>query len=157
MTAKKIMNWYAHPASWSLILKRYLPCLALCSLLWELAQLPLYTLWEEARPGWIAFSVAHCTAGDILIGAAALILALILSRAGEPANWHTTRVSLLTVVLTVSYTLASEWLNLGQGNWGYSPWMPVLPWIGVGLAPLLQWVVVPLAAIWWTARHPQNR
>lgn len=147
------MNWYACPDSWSLILRRYLPSLTLCSLLWELVQLPLYTIWVEARPGWIAFAVAHCTAGDILIGTMTLMVALILSRASEPANWPATRVGTLTVVLAVSYTLLSEWLNVDQGSWAYSSLMPVLPWIGVGLAPVMQWVIVPLVAFWWAIRH----
>lgn len=34
------MNWYAYTESWSFILRRFLPRLALYSLGWELAQLP---------------------------------------------------------------------------------------------------------------------
>ncbi|MBI4757135.1 MAG: hypothetical protein HY778_17315, partial [Betaproteobacteria bacterium] len=70
-------RWYACPQAWSFILLRYLPRLALLSLAWEIAHLPLYTIWREGSPGWIAFAVAHCTAGDVLIGAATLMLALI--------------------------------------------------------------------------------
>ena len=81
------MNWYAHRESWSFVLQRFLPRLGLYSLGWELAQLPLYTIWDEGTPAWIAFAVVHCTAGDVLIGVAALLLALIVSRAPEPAAW----------------------------------------------------------------------
>jgi hypothetical protein len=153
----KRMNRYMCRESWSLILRRYLPCLALSSLLWELVQLPLYTLWADATPGWIAFSVVHCTAGDVLIGTAALLLALVLNRAGEPGDWPATRVITATIVLTVSYTVLSERLNLSRGSWTYSSWMPVLPWIGVGLAPLAQWVLVPLATFCWSLRNVRNR
>lgn len=147
----KIMNWFAHPESWSFIGRRYLPRLTFCSLIWETAQLPLYTLWAE-HPAAIAFAVAHCTVGDAMIGTAALVLALMLSRAGEPANWLRPRIAGLMVFLGVAYTLLSERINLQQGNWTYSSSMPVLPWIEVGLAPLAQWVVVPLLAWWWTNR-----
>jgi hypothetical protein len=142
--------------SWSLILRRYLPCLALGSLLWEIAQLPLYTLWAEASPRWIAFSVVHCTAGDALIGATTLLTSLVLNRAGDPVNWPVARVITLTIVLATAYTILSEQLNLSRGNWAYSPLMPVLPRVGVGLAPLVQWVLVPLAAFWWSLRKIRN-
>jgi hypothetical protein len=150
-----MMNWYAHAESWSFVLRRYLPRLALCSLAWEIAQLPLYTLWTESRLDWIAFAVVHCTVGDAMIGTAALVVALILSRAGHPANWPGTKICAWMVLLALAYTLASERINLIQGNWAYSDWMPVVPWVEVGLAPLLQWIVVPLAAWRWANRPRQ--
>ena len=43
----------------------------------------------------------------------------------------------------------SEWLNINvRGSWAYSDLMPVVPVIGTGLAPLLQWVIVPTLALW---------
>lgn len=147
------MNWYAHPESRSFILRQYLPRLAICSLTWEVVQLPLYTLWSEPRWESIAYAVAHCTAGDVLIGMAALFLALILNGAGERADWPGSRIVIWTVVAAVAYTVWSERNNLAQGNWAYSAWMPVLPWIDVGLAPLLQWIVVPLVALRWANRQ----
>lgn len=143
------MNWYAHPESWSFILRRYLPRLAICSLVWEIVQLPLYTLWAEPRLERIAYAVLHCTAGDILIGTAALLLALSLSGAGERATWPGSRVVVWMIASTVVYSVLSERINLAEDAWSYSAWMPVLPGMGVGLAPLLQWVVVPLAAWRW--------
>ncbi|MBI3146840.1 MAG: hypothetical protein HYZ18_16600 [Pseudogulbenkiania sp.] len=148
------MNWYAHPESWSFILRRYLPRLALCSLVWEIVQLPFYTLWAEPHVGWIAIAVAHCTVGDVMIGATALILSMILSGAGEPVNWPRIKLNVITVVLAVTYSLLSERVNLARGSWAYSAWMPVLPVIEVGLAPLLQWVIVPIATWWWANRQP---
>jgi len=77
-------RWYRRTQAWSFILRRYLPRLALLSLSWELAHLPLYTIWATGQPAWIAFAVVHCTAGDVLIGTVALMLALILSRQASP-------------------------------------------------------------------------
>lgn len=150
------MNWYAQPESRSFILRSYLPRLAICSLAWEVVQLPLYTLWSESRWESIAYAVIHCTAGDVLIGMAALILALILNGAGERADWPGSRIVTWTIVIAVAYTVWSERNNLAQGDWAYSAWMPVLPWIDVGLAPLLQWVVVPLVAWRWANRQPPS-
>lgn len=147
------MNWYANPKSWSFILRRFLPRLALCSLAWESVQLPLYTLWAVPRWETIAFAVAHCTVGDAMIGTAALILALALSRARDPDNWPRAKVCVLVVVLALAYTVFSERVNLALGNWSYSAWMPLLPWLEVGLSPVLQWIVVPCLAWWWAHRE----
>lgn len=147
------MNWYAHPESWSFILRRYLPRLTICSLVWEVVQLPLYTLWAEPRLERIVYAVAHCTAGDVVIGTAALLLALSFSGAGERANWPGIRIVVWMIAAAVTYTVLSERINLASGAWAYSAWMPVLPGTGIGLAPLLQWVLVPLAAWRWANRQ----
>lgn len=147
------MNWHARADSWSFIFFSFLPRLTLCSLAWETAQLPLYSLWDDPRPGTIVFAIAHCTVGDAMIGAAALVMALILSGAGERSHWPRRKICALMVILAIAYTLASERMNLAQGNWSYSAWMPVLPWIKVGLAPVLQWIVVPMIAWTWASRR----
>ena len=153
MTA--ITRWYADRAALRLIGLRYVPWLAGLSLAWEIAQLPLYTLWREAPVSWIVFSVAHCTAGDVLIGASALALALVLTRAAEPARWSWTWLGVFTAVLVAAYTVFSEWMNVGLlRNWQYSEWMPVLAFDGmrIGLSPLLQSVLVPPTALWFAGR-----
>ena len=147
------MNWITQSPSWLFILRRYLPRLAICSLVWEIGQLPLYTLWAEPRWSSIAFAILHCTVGDVMIGAAALLAALTLWRADEPASWRYANVGMTSIVLAVAYTVWSERVNLAKGSWSYSAWMPVLPWIDVGLAPLVQWVIVPSTAWWWAKQH----
>src|SRR5712691_3727222 len=101
--------WYRDAAARSLILRRYLPWLAGLSLAWEIAQLPLYTLWKQATPAYMAFAVAHCTVGDVLIGSAALAAALVITRAPALARWQWRRIALLTAVIATSYTALSEW------------------------------------------------
>lgn len=148
------MNWYVRSESWAFIVRNFLPRLLLCSLVWEIAQLPLYTMRVAPRLRSVAFAVAHCTAGDAMIGTTALVVALTLSRAGERMNWPRARIGWLMVLLAMAYTLPSERINLAYGNWTYSAWMPVLPWVKVGLAPVVQWAIVPLAAWWWANRQP---
>ena len=54
-----------------------------------------------------------------------------------------------TLAFGIGYTIYSEWLNVNvRGSWAYSDLMPVVPVIETGLAPLLQWVVVPTLALW---------
>jgi len=51
------------------------------------------------------------------------------------------------IALGAAYTILSEWLNVPiRRSWSYTAAMPVLPWLGTGLAPLLQWLVVPSLA-----------
>ncbi|TMH64754.1 MAG: hypothetical protein E6H57_15690 [Betaproteobacteria bacterium] len=151
--------WYRDREAWRFIAYRYLPWLAGLNLTWELAQLPLYTIWREASAGYVAFAVAHCTVGDILIGAASLALALIAVRAGPLARWRWLQVALIATAAGATYTLVSEWMNtsLRQG-WAYSELMPTLELGGlvIGLAPLAQWLVVPPLAL-YLARRSASR
>ncbi len=150
------MSWYRYAESWRFILLRYLPRLGLCSLTWEILQLPLYTLWLEPHPSHIIYALVHCSIGDLMIGAATLIFALLLTRADRPAVWPQPQIAAVMTASGVSYTLLSERVNLAQGNWAYSEWMPLLPWLDVGLAPILQWLLVPLAAWGWALDRRPN-
>jgi hypothetical protein len=135
-------------ASWLRSLRAYTMVLVPAMLAWEVAQLPLYTLWRDGGWGTIVYAVLHCTLGDALIGVAALAWALLL--AGEEA-WPArgfTRVLGAAVTIGVAYTIYSEWLNVEiRQAWAYAEAMPRLPWLGTGLAPLLQWVAVPPLAL----------
>ncbi len=149
------LAWYRDRRAWQLIALRFLPWLAALSLAWEIAQLPLYTLWAEAIPAYIAFAVAHCTVGDILIGTAALILALIVVRAHDLRAWPWARLAGLVALFAVGYTVFSEWMNTAiLGSWAYAPTMPriTLGPIEVGLSPLLQWLVLPPLVLYLTRR-----
>lgn len=113
--------------------------------IWETVQMPLYTLWRTGSRWEIAYAVIHCSVGDMLIGGWAL--ATSVGTVGR--DWRLKiaarrRVIFTTVLLGVSYTLFSEWLNVSiLKRWAYSDLMPVVPLIGVGLAPLLQWIAIP--------------
>jgi hypothetical protein len=151
-----VTPWYRDRATLALIVKRYLPLLAALNLVWEIAQLPLYTLWRDGSAGYIAFAVVHCTAGDVLIGAAALALALMATRAGPLASWRWREVGLATAALGVLYTAASEWMNTSlRPAWQYSILMPTLTLgeIRIGLSPLAQWLVLPALSLFVSRRR----
>ncbi len=47
----------------------------------------------------------------------------------------------------LTYTAWSEWFNTSiRAAWTYSPAMPLVA--GIGLSPLLQWLVLPLLLVW---------
>ena len=153
------MPWYRDREALAFAALRYLPWMAVLNLLWEIAQLPLYTIWTEGARAEIAFAVFHCTLGDILIGAAVLALALTLTGARAPVQWRWGRIATLMVLFGVGYTVFSEWLNTTLARWTYSPFMPTLNLgeIKIGLSPLAQWIVVPSLALYFSRRNSSRR
>jgi hypothetical protein len=140
---------------------RYLTATAVADILWEFAQMPLYTLWQSGSPGQIVFAALHCTAGDIVIAAIALAIALVVLGSPEWPNRRYWRVGAATIAIGAGYTIFSESLNTARGAWSYSDSMPTVPWLGTGLAPLAQWLLIPALALFWvfrtcvaTPRHP---
>jgi hypothetical protein len=140
-------------ALWLRTLRRYLAFALLANLAWEFAHLPLYTIWKTASPVELASAAAHCTLGDMIIAAMALVLGVLL--VGD-SRWPQARyleVAAVTTGAGVVYTIFSEWLNLVvQANWAYAPEMPVIPLLGIGLSPLLQWLLIPPLALWIAGR-----
>lgn len=122
---------------------RYLSVMAAGNLLWEIAHVPLYTLWLTGTAGEIAYAVLHCTLGDVMIAATTLGLSLLLLGRGWPER-RVGAVAALTILFALAYTVFSEWLNISvRGTWAYRDIMPTLPLFETGLTPLLQWIVVP--------------
>lgn len=145
------MSWYRDRAALRWIALRFLPWMLVLNLAWEIAHARLYTIWREADSGYLAFSIAHCTLGDLLIGAVALAVALTLGREGPLAAWRWRRIALMTALAGTAYTAFSEWMNVTLlRSWTYSPAMPVLE-LGnfeLGLTPLAQWLALPPLALY---------
>lgn len=140
--------------SWLGFLRRYLLASTVLHLAWEIVQLPLYTLWRTGTAREIAFAIVHCTAGDLMIATLALVAALLIAGTADWPRSGMTRVVILTLATGIGYTIYSEWLNtVVRQSWAYAPTMPLVPWFGTGLAPLLQWIAVPLLAMKTARRH----
>jgi hypothetical protein len=124
------------------------------NLVWEIAQIPLYTLWAEGTPGEITFAILHCTGGDVMIAAAALAVAPLMTRSWDWPNQGWARVTLAATLVGLGYTVFSEWLNVDlRQSWTCTAAMPRLPPWGTGLAPFLQSLLLPPLAI-LAARPP---
>ena len=140
---------------WPQAIRRYLAGSFVVHLVWEIVQLPLYTIWTTGTVAQQAFAVLHCTIGDTMI--AGLSLLIVLSVADRP-TWPrggSRGIWLALLMLGVGYTLYSEWMNVNvRRSWAYSAWMPTLPTLGVGLAPVLQWFVVPTLVLWLAIGRP---
>ena len=125
----------------------YLALAAIGHFVWEAAQLPLYTLWRAGTRHEIVTALIHCTGGDILITTVTLAIACALA---QQLRWRAfgRRMIFTAIVLGVAYTILSEWLNVEiRRSWSYTAAMPVVPFIGTGLTPLLQWLIVTTLAL----------
>ncbi len=133
---------------------RYLGAILLGNLVWEMAQLPLYTIWKTGTARELAVAVLHCTAGDVAIAASALGIAIVLTREWNWPRSEFRKVACVAIVIGIAYTIYSERLNvLVLQNWSYADLMPVLPWLEVGLSPVLQWLLVPAVAFGWVQKE----
>jgi hypothetical protein len=123
---------------------QFLTVLVAGNLVWEIGQMPLYTLWLTGTAKEVAYAILHCTVGDVLIACASLAVALKLF--GGP-DWPRARfrvVAVAMITIALSYTLFSEWWNTEiRQAWAYRDIMPKLPILGTGLSPVLQWLTVP--------------
>lgn len=139
--------------SWPIVLRHYLALSIALHLVWEIAQLPLFTISEEPWPKQ-AFAVFHCTLGDGMIAGLSLLLALaaVASPAWPVEGLRKTWALLL--LLGVGYTIYSEWINVSvRGSWAYNSYMPRLPILGTGISPVLQWIVVPSLSLYLATRQ----
>lgn len=115
---------------------------AAANLVWEFAQLPLYALFDEPDTARIVRYVLHCTAGDVFIALGAYAAAALALREWAWPLHDPLRGITLTTALGLAYTVASEWYNVYHAAaWTYSESMPLF--FGIGLAPLLQWLLMP--------------
>jgi hypothetical protein len=145
----RLPTWKTINAIQTSVLWRSAAIFLIINATWETFQVPLYTLWKTDPWPRIVYAVLHCTAGDGLIGGFALAISLRIVGSGWPGNAESRRRTLaMTVLLGTAYTIWSEWMNVNVWmSWAYSDYMPVIPVIGTGVSPLVQWLVLPALSL----------
>lgn len=118
-------------------------------LLWEIAQFPLYTVWQEGDWSYILYGLAHCTLGDLLI---LLVTYWIVALLNRNRYWYRSNIPVngsLFTLIGLGYTIYSEILNVSiKGNWDYTELMPIIPVIEIGGMPFMQWLLIPPVLLW---------
>ncbi len=127
------------------------------SLIWEIAHLPLYTIWWEQPLRDSLMAAIHCTFGDVAVAFVCFMIASVFIR-----FMNLTKTNLmfggLVIFLSVAATAILEVLSTQVlSRWSYAPAMPVLPLLKIGLSPLLQWIFVPTMALVLLARVSKPR
>jgi hypothetical protein len=93
---------------------------------------------------------------NILIATTCLVLVLVAIGdeswpLGRSSYW---RVAALATLAGIAYTPYSEWRHaVVLHHWTYSAVMPVVLGLGVGLLPLLQWMLIPPVAFFLRYPH----
>jgi hypothetical protein len=110
---------------------------------WEMAQARFFADMA-GLPIWTAtWRCAYATLGDvgILLGAYLAVAAI-----ARRVDWITAGRRAYDVAFAAAAFGASMFIErhaVTTGRWVYDSTMPVLPWIGVGFAPLVQWLLLP--------------
>lgn len=123
---------------------------------WEILQAPLYAGMADMPHAQVTKACLQATLGDAVI----MLLAYgVVAVAARSRRWIVAARGwqlVLFITIGVSITAAIEWLatrGYWIGNWSYLPTMPLVPGTGIGLAPLLQWVLLPLLLAWFVRRQ----
>ena len=120
---------------------------------WEFLQAPLFLNMRDATHMDGIRLCLQATLGDMVIVLIAFWLASFLTGtrqwAAQPsrraiAGWLSTGLA-ITVVLEFYSTKVA-------GRWVYDVSMLRLPVIGTGIAPLIQWIIVPMLVLWYMRR-----
>jgi hypothetical protein len=120
----------------------------LLNFFWEVQQMPFFQLPPELSCQARVYNCTWATLGDVGIALLAFwtVAALALSR-----QWLRHPKSLqvgVFVFVGILVTVVFEFLATGLLDlWQYADIMPVIPLLGTGLLPFLQWIIVPLLTI----------
>lgn len=123
----------------------------LINLPWEIAQMPLYAGSAALSHAQGNAICAAATVGDAIITLLAFGVIDLLARSRAwvraPRRPQVAGFILVCVVLTILIEIAATHSNNGAG-WRYAPIMPM-----IGVAPLLQWALLPLLVLWIVRRQ----
>lgn len=113
---------------------------------WEMAQSRWFSSME-GLPFWRATSLcARATLGDLAITATSFALAAAVGRSLRwPVHRQYGLPAAIFILAGLTITAGYEIFALSSGRWRYSDEMPAVG--GVGLLPLLQWLLVPLVEL----------
>lgn len=119
----------------------------------EMLQVPWFAGMVEASHGTVVWLCTRATGGDVVILLMGFWLGLVVA-GHRPWIVPLHRGPAVVMIASgIAVTLVLEWLATGPlERWRYAEAMPVIPSLGVGLAPLAQWLLLP-PLILWLARH----
>ncbi len=124
---------------------------------WEFLQIPLYALTPDTLPGQVIKRCSFAAVGDAIIMLSGYYAVAITAATRWWILRPTTGQLLGFVAAGVLITIAIEYVAVRSDSpvwgWRYSSSMPVLPLVHAGLAPILQWVVLPPLAVWFVRRQ----
>ncbi|NTW14597.1 MAG: hypothetical protein HGA31_06280 [Candidatus Moranbacteria bacterium] len=112
------------------------------NLAWEMIQAFLFL---PHFSGLTDFMAVHVVAAftDVVITSVILFPEIFLFGDLFDKKWKWRRI-VATAILGFVIAVMIERYALSTGMWAYGPYMPIIPFFGVGLSPILQMVGIPL-------------
>lgn len=127
------------------------------NLIWEVTQIGAY----EFSPGTLMTNILGCFIPSLGDGIMILIIYWLGWAIFRNSQWILNpgpKGYLVVVSLGVILALLVEWNALYRtGAWGYNEHMVTVPFLGVGLLPLLQMIILPIATIFLLQRIWKQR
>lgn len=119
-------------------------------IIWENAQAPLFQ-------GYASFSqhFTMCLIGTVGDVAITLVVYFIVALLKNNFNWIATiNKKDIAVIAVIGFLIAIgiEWRALLFGRWNYTNIMPIIPYLKVGLTPILQMILLLPLSIYLTKK-----
>ncbi len=137
-------------------LRWFLTSLALVAftlnLIWELAQVFAFSSLDKASPLEVLILVTVASIFDAGITLLAFMIVAGVRRAWR--WWQQTRVADFLIFAGVGALAATliELMAINRGVWSYGSYMPLVPFLKIGLLPVLQLTSLLPAALWVTLK-----
>lgn len=122
---------------------------------WEILQTPLYAGMPQAPHLAGTIVCLKATLGDVMNALVAFWGTATLAHRKRGWLLHAqSRDWLVYLAIGILITIVLERLATGAlERWAYAQAMPLVPGLGVGVTPLVQWLVVPSMVVWLARRH----
>lgn len=125
---------------------------------WEMLQMPLFEFPAQSSLAQMNLVCVQASAGDALM---VVVAYWIVAAAQRDKNWifHSSVRSLgLFLIPGIVMTIAFEAMATGPlHRWAYAEAMPTIPGLGTGVAPLAQWLILPLIIVYVVNRQLHQR
>lgn len=119
---------------------------------WEFLQVPLYAGMADAGHWEATLVCTQATLGDAFILLLAFVLASAVLRQGQWVIEGKIRPKVLFVAVAFLISMVFEVTSVYVlDRWSYAPAMPVFA--GMGLSPIVQWILLPPLTLWLARRH----
>ena len=122
--------------------------------IWEMLQMPLFSFYQEASVIGINIACLQASVGDaIMLVIAYWLLAALLKSREWIFHLNSKRMAMF-LVPGIVFTILAEALAIGPlHRWEYAEIMPTLPYLGTGLVPIAQWLILPPLVLWIVKRR----
>lgn len=143
---------YAIPIEADLLILSFLGHFA-----WELLQAPLFSSLNYVDHFTGIVICLRATLGDIVIALGAFWSAAWFASSRKWANQPTFHTFSIYLVFGLLSTYILEFVNVELlHRWSYGDNMPRVPVLGTGLAPIAQWMTIPIIVLWYLKRLKHN-